>query len=263
MGERWGIGAQDVVFMPSPVTHITGAFWTFDMPWVQGCASVLLDVWSTAGALNAIRESHCTVSGGATPFLQQLLDANADSPGAMDTLRLFFCGGTTVSPDLIRRAQHTLPHCLFFRAYGSTEMPTTTLGISSREQNELGAITDGEVVPLTQSRIVDTTNGREVPDGQAGEILVRGPSSSSVICTQKTMTGSMTTRFFHMGDLGRPESSERSLKLQGGLRTLSSGWAKILVPRKSRTSFPCIPQSPTLPLSPCRTRRRVRLDVHL
>ena len=29
MGEAWAIGPDDTVFMPSPVTHITGAFWCF------------------------------------------------------------------------------------------------------------------------------------------------------------------------------------------------------------------------------------------
>src|ERR1700712_3332272 len=46
MAEAWEIGAEDIVFMPSPVTHITGALWCFDMPWVSGAASVLMDVWT-------------------------------------------------------------------------------------------------------------------------------------------------------------------------------------------------------------------------
>ena len=32
------VSEADRVFMPSPVTHITGAFWSFDMPWVSGAA---------------------------------------------------------------------------------------------------------------------------------------------------------------------------------------------------------------------------------
>ena len=40
----WSIGPSDVVFMPSPVTHITGAYWAVDIPWVCGTTSVLMDV---------------------------------------------------------------------------------------------------------------------------------------------------------------------------------------------------------------------------
>jgi acyl-coenzyme A synthetase/AMP-(fatty) acid ligase len=54
MGEAWNIGPQDVVFMPSPVAHITGAFWAFDMPWVRASTSVLLDVWTADKGLECI-----------------------------------------------------------------------------------------------------------------------------------------------------------------------------------------------------------------
>src|SRR4030095_1605042 len=33
MRDAWSIGPSDIVFMPSPVTHITGAFWDFNTPW--------------------------------------------------------------------------------------------------------------------------------------------------------------------------------------------------------------------------------------
>ena len=125
--------------MPSPVTHITGAFWAFDMPWVRGSTSVLIDVWTADDGIRCIEENGCTVSGGATPFLRQLLDTTHGRPDAIPSLRLFFCGGTTVSPDLIREAAAAFPRALFFRAYGSTEVPSITLGIRKREDAELGA----------------------------------------------------------------------------------------------------------------------------
>src|SRR5260370_19759353 len=92
MAEAWCIGAKDIVFMPSPVTHITGAFWVFDMPWERGCTSVLMDVWTPEDGLRTIEEQRCTVHGGATPFLQKLLDLAKDRPQALATLRLIFCG---------------------------------------------------------------------------------------------------------------------------------------------------------------------------
>ena len=79
---------------------------------------------------------------------------------------IFFCGGTTVSADLIREATASYPHCLCFRAYGSTEMPTTTLGIRDQVHADLGAETDGEVVPPTEVKIVDASSapGQACPE---------------------------------------------------------------------------------------------------
>ena len=230
MRDAWAIGPSDVVFMPSPVTHITGAYWAFDMPWVSGATSVLMDVWSADQGIDCIEKNRCTVTGGATPFLRQLLDTAARRPTAMGpavgvgsagplpvgslrtsksdrvlrSLRLFFCGGTTVSADLIREAAAAYPHCLFFRAYGSTEMPTTTLGIRDRAHADLGAETDGEVVPPTEVKIVDASSGATVGDGEEGEILVRGPEQFvGYLHPDDNVGGFDEDGYFRMGDLGR------------------------------------------------------------
>ncbi len=203
MGEAWGIGPDDVVFMPSPVSHITGAFWAFDMPWVRGSRSVLIDVWAAEDGIRCIEENHCTVSGGATPFLQQLLDKARDKPGMLPSLRLFFCGGTTVSPDLIRQASATFPNGLFFRAYGSTEMTCATLGISSRAEAQYGAETDGAIRYPTEVCIVDPVGDAPLPDGEEGEILARGPGLFVGYLHPADNAGNFEPDgFFRMGDLG-------------------------------------------------------------
>jgi acyl-CoA synthetase (AMP-forming)/AMP-acid ligase II len=204
MAETWSIGPSDLVFMPSPVTHITGAYWAFDMPWVAGATSVLMDVWSAEEGIDCIEKNRCTVTGGGTPFLRQLLDTAVRRPAAMASLRLFFCGGTTVSADLIREAAAKYPHCLFFRAYGSTEMPTTTLGIRDRAHADLGAETDGEVVPPTEVKIVDASSGADIADGEDGEILVRGPEQLVGYVHPEDNDGAFDEDgYFRMGDLGR------------------------------------------------------------
>ncbi|MBV1687305.1 AMP-binding protein [Novosphingobium sp. G106] len=204
MGEAWGIGPDDVVFMPSPVTHITGALWAFDMPWEFGNSSVLIDVWAANDGIECIERNGCTVSGGATPFLQQLLDVAGERPESLATLRLFFCGGTTVSPDLIRKASDTFPGCLFFRCYGSTECLTATLGIRSAAQAQLGAETDGEIVFPVEMRIHDATTDEPLPNGEEGEILARSPGLCVGYLHPEDNEGAfLDDGFFRMGDLGR------------------------------------------------------------
>jgi acyl-CoA synthetase (AMP-forming)/AMP-acid ligase II len=203
MGEAWAIGPDDTVFMPSPVTHITGAFWCFDMPWVRGCTSVLIDVWAADDGIRCISENRCTVSGGATPFLQQLLDIASGKPADVASLRLFFCGGTTVSPALIREASAAFPDTLIFRVYGSTEMSCATLGIQSRDQAEMGAETDGIILYPTELKLVDDNDG-PVADGEEGEILARGPGLFVGYLDPADNEGNFDTDgYFRMGDLGR------------------------------------------------------------
>lgn len=203
MIEAWHVGEDDVIFMPSPVTHITGAIWAFDIPWISGAPAVLLDVWSVGEGIDAIREHGCTISGGATPFLQQLLDATADDRGSLSSLKTFFCGGTSVSPDLIKQVSTEFPDCLFFRAYGSTEMMTVTLGISSREQAELGANTDGVVLPPIQVKLVDDEGHEIAEDGVEGEILALGPEQfAGYLNVEDNRDAFDEEGYFRMGDLG-------------------------------------------------------------
>jgi acyl-CoA synthetase (AMP-forming)/AMP-acid ligase II len=204
MVEAYGMSESDVVFMPSPVTHITGAIWAFDMPWLAGNVSVLMDVWSPSEGVDIIHRHGATVCGGATPFLQQLLDTSEDSPEKLASLRLFFCGGTTVSPELIYRAAQQFPDALFYRAYGSTEMLTATLGHTDRKDAKFGAETDGKIVYPVEMRIVDAVTGEPVEEGDEGEILMRGPGLFAGYISQEDNAGSfLDDGFFRMGDLGR------------------------------------------------------------
>ena len=203
MVKAWHVSEDDVIFMPSPVTHITGAIWAFDIPWISGAPAVLLDIWNVGEGIDAIREHGCTISGGATPFLQQLLAATAEDRSALSSLKTFFCGGTSVSPDLIKQVSKEFPNCLFFRAYGSTEMVTTTLGISCKEQADLGANTDGVVLPPTQVKLVDDEGHVIAADGVEGEILAFGPEQfAGYLNVADNREAFDEEGYFRMGDLG-------------------------------------------------------------
>lgn len=203
MAQAWYVGEQDVIFMPSPVTHITGAIWAFDIPWLSGAPAVLLDIWKVKDGINAIREHGCTISGGATPFLQQLLSDTVDDRAALRSLRTFFCGGTSVSPELIKQVSREFPDCLFFRAYGSTEMMTVTLGIMGRKQALLGAETDGIVLPPMAVKLIDDDQNKITQEGVEGEILAFGPEQFAGYLDPADNTDAYDEDgFFRMGDLG-------------------------------------------------------------
>jgi len=154
--------------------------------------------------IDAIREHGCTISGGATPFLQQLLAATENNRSALASLRMFFCGGTSVSPELILQVSREFPGCLFFRAYGSTEMMTVTLGINSRAQAKFGAETDGILLPPIEVKLVDDDGNEISEEGVEGEILAFGPEQfAGYLDTGDNASAFDENDFFRMGDLGR------------------------------------------------------------
>lgn len=172
MIEFFDLSDVDVVFMPSPVTHITGVLYGLQLPFMIGGSVVLLDVWEPGVGLELIERHGCTFTVAATPFLHGLAHHPTLTPEATRSLRTFACGGADVPPELVRRATDDLG-CVVSRVYGSTEFPTATSSNLS-DPPVKRAHSDGRAIGAAQVSVVDD-DGLPVPAGEAGHLLVRGP----------------------------------------------------------------------------------------
>lgn len=180
----------DRVFMPSPLTHITGLLYGVLMPLLMGGDAVLLDRWDPEVARDRIEATGSTVCVGATPFLSGL-DAAYTAAGTPSALRAFVCGGADVPPALIRRATESLD-AVVVRAYGLTEMPTVTCG-SPRDTLEHRASTDGR--PTGSSRV------RIRGGGDRGELEARGPELCLGYLSPAHTAEAFDDGWFRTGDL--------------------------------------------------------------
>lgn len=200
--EFWNVGEQDVVIMPSPVTHITGYSYALEYVFFAGIKVVLMDRWDAAQAVVLIQAEQASLTVGATPFLAELTAAVEKSGARLPSFRLFASGGAPVPPNLVLRASRAMPGCLVCRVYGSSESPTVTLGINDAADQDRAAITDGKVCN-NEVRIADPVTGESLPAGVEGEILVRGPEV--MLCYSReedTRDAFDADGFFRTGDLG-------------------------------------------------------------
>lgn len=198
----WGVTNDDVFFMPSPVTHITGYCYALEMVFFAGIKVVLMDRWEAGQAIALIQSEHASMTVGATPFLAELTAAVEASGASLPSFRLFATGGAPVPPELVLRASRALPGCLICRVYGSSESPTVTLGINEAADQERAAITDGKVFN-NEVRMVDAVTGAQVVAGAEGEILVRGPEVMLCYAREaETREAFDADGFFRTGDLG-------------------------------------------------------------
>lgn len=168
-----GLGADDVILMPSPLTHITGYLYGIQLPIVLGAPVVFMEMWNAAAAAELIDRHGVTFTIAATVFLQELTEFARANDRSLPSLRYFPCGGAPVPPEIIYNAHKVFDRCVCARCYGSTEAPTVTLGVNSRGQERLGATTEGLVVGH-EIKLVDE-QGAPVPVGVEGEIATRGP----------------------------------------------------------------------------------------
>ncbi|MGB0571867.1 MAG: AMP-binding protein [Alphaproteobacteria bacterium] len=196
-----GLGSDDVVLMPSPVTHITGYLYGIQMPFALNAPAVFMESWNAATAGDLIDWHGVTFTIAATVFLQELTDFAVSNSRSFPSLRYFPCGGAPVPPEIIYNAHAAFERCVCSRCYGSTEAPTITLGVNSRDEEALGAATEGHVVGH-EIRIVDPVTRQAVGPNVEGEVLSRGPEMCLGYADDEHNAEAFEADgFFHTGDL--------------------------------------------------------------
>jgi acyl-CoA synthetase (AMP-forming)/AMP-acid ligase II len=115
------------------------------------------------------------------------------------SLRLGITGGSVVPSTLIRRMRSDLGFVGVVNGYGLTECGGYGTMCRADDDDEVIANTSGKPFPETEVRIMDP-EGRFVPDGQPGEVVIRG-----YIVMQ--------------GYFNDPESTARTIDGEGWLRT--------------------------------------------
>lgn len=195
------LDAEDVILMPSPVSHITGYLYGIQMPFTLDAPAVFMETWDAAAAADLIDNHNVTFTIAATVFLQELTDFARKNGRDLPSLRYFPSGGAPVPPEVIYNAHKAFARCVCSRVYGSTEAPTVTLGVNSREEEKLGATTEGYIVGH-EVRIVDPATGADVPPGVEGEILSRGPEMClGYAADDHSAEAFEPDGYFHTGDL--------------------------------------------------------------
>lgn len=197
IGRHWQVEPGDVFLVPSPISHIGGSIYSFEGPLMLGSTAVLMERWEPHAALELARREGCTHICGATPFLEQLLEACRAAAENLPSLKVFICGGASVPPSLIRDAAAHFPNAAVTRVYGSTEVPVTTVGCPDRRDLDHAADTDGRP-GIATVRIA-------APDGNdEGEIRVLGPQMLvGYLHPEDEATAFDGEGFYRTGDLGR------------------------------------------------------------
>lgn len=197
--DNWAISAGDAFLVPSPIAHIGGSIYAFECPLLLGTTAVLMERWDPAAAVALMNAERCSHMAGATPFLQQLLAAAERAGTRLPDLKVFICGGASVSPTLIRRAAEYFTQAVVTRVYGCTEVPVATVGAPRPDEAEWAAATDGRP-GIAEIKL---TAHEAAPPGD-GEICVRGPQMLLGYRHPEDDAESFDAAgFFRTGDLGR------------------------------------------------------------
>lgn len=208
------LSSEDVVFMASPIGHITAVLLAAHVPLRYGMTAVWQDVWNPEAAVDLIAREGCTFTFSATPFLHGLVHARNANRAAFRTFRLFGCGGAPIPRELVRRAEDI--HGFQVAAcYGSSEalvVSATTPDVPP--ERRYGA--DGRILRDVETRLVDPDTGVPTPPGEAGELEVRTAALFAGYYRDPARTAAAVSpeRWYRTGDLCTVDG-ERYLNVVG------------------------------------------------
>jgi cyclohexanecarboxylate-CoA ligase len=193
--EHWFVEPGDRFLVPSPIAHIGGSIYAFECPLLLDTTAILMARWNADDAVRLMQAEHCTHIAGATRFLEQILATARRAETHLPDLKMFVCGGASVSPSLIRGAAGHFERAVVTRVYGSSEVPITTVG--SPCNAAMAADTDGRA-GSTEIRLVPND-----PCAGDGEIRARGPQMFVGYLRPEDNAESFDARgYFRTGDLG-------------------------------------------------------------
>ncbi|HYZ30739.1 MAG TPA: benzoate-CoA ligase family protein [Crenalkalicoccus sp.] len=177
-----GIRADDVVFSAAKLFFAYGLGNAMTFPMSVGAEAVLVPDRPVPDAvLAAAARWRPTIFGGVPTLYAALLAHPGLGPGmGSDRLRRCISAGEALPEQVGRRWEHKVG-CEILDGIGSTEMLHIFL---SNRPGQVRYGSSGTAVPGYELRIVDEAE-REVPEGEIGELLVRGPSAAEGYWNQR------------------------------------------------------------------------------
>jgi fatty-acyl-CoA synthase len=198
-------GDDEVNLCASPLFHIASIGAIAPMALIGG-TTVLLPSggFSSAGTLDMMEAERIT-SVFLVPAQWQLL-CDDPSLGARDlsALRTMSWGAAPATTTLLTRMAEAFPGVTNVAVFGQTEMSPVTCALAGEDAlRKIGSV--GRPVSIVAARIVDD-DMKDVPPGEVGEIVYRGPSVMSGYWQNPEATAeAFRGGWFHSGDLVRAD----------------------------------------------------------
>lgn len=164
---------DDAMLHAASLIHASGVF---VLPfWLRGGKTVIMSAFDPTEYLRLIAEEKITAVNLVPTMLQMLMGHPEFEKTDVSSLRQLIYGASPMPRPVIERAMELWGREKFWQYYGQTECPLaiTVLRPEDHEEGLLGSC--GKPSVDIDIRLVDE-DGKDVPTGEPGEILVRGPS---------------------------------------------------------------------------------------
>jgi len=196
----WGWRPDDVLLHVLPIFHVHGLFVALHGALHAGATTLLMREFNARKTLQMLADGQCTVFMAVPTIHQRLLDVPDANQFDLSHVRLITSGSDRLPDEAFTGFQQTFGYTLLER-YGMTE---TGMNCSNPLNGERRIGSVGLPLPGVEVRIVNPEDNQSLPDGEIGEVQLRGPNIFKGYWKQphKTAESFSADGWFRTGDLG-------------------------------------------------------------
>jgi acyl-CoA synthetase (AMP-forming)/AMP-acid ligase II len=213
------LAAGDVYLMVNPYFHMFGLKAGILASVAAGATMLPEPVFDADRVLARVAEERVTVLPGPPTLYQSILDHPSRAEHDLSSLRVAVTGAADIPVALIRRVFDELPFSIVVTGYGLTEAGTAT-ATEEGDDAEAVATTVGRPRPGFEVSIAGP-DGAPADVGEAGEVLVRGPSVMAGYLDDPAETAKVLSPdgWLRTGDLGTLDEAGR-LRIVGRVKDM-------------------------------------------
>ncbi len=207
--EWMGFGPDDRLLTVMPLFHMNAVAVTTMTPLFAGASTVVAPKFSASKFWGWIEKYQITSFGSVATMLSMLLTSRESRVGSLEsnqlqtpdsglqTLRFAMCGSAPVPAEVLKQFEEAFG-CLVIEGYGLSESTCRSTFNPPNQNRRPGSC--GQAIG-NEMRVVDEADN-DVPDGELGEIVLRGPN----ICKEYFKNPDATEKafangWFHTGDI--------------------------------------------------------------
>jgi long-chain acyl-CoA synthetase len=198
------LGPDDLIFGGLPLFHAFGQTCTLNAAIMTGASLTVLPRFDAAKALRILADERVTIFAGVPTMFSALLHVPDRSDYDVSALRLCISGGAAMPVEVLRQFEDQFD-CIVLEGYGLSETsPVASFNHPDRERKP-GSI--GTPIRGVEMRVVDAA-GAEVPQGEVGEIAIRGHNIMKGYLNKPDATAEAVSAdgWFRTGDIGRVDA---------------------------------------------------------
>jgi acyl-CoA synthetase (AMP-forming)/AMP-acid ligase II len=198
---EFGFTSDDIGLACGPLYHVGALDLTTTTLVAAGATTIVHRVFDAAAVVDELERSRVTTVWLAPAMVNAIMALPGVEQRDLSSVRVVINGGEKMPIPLIERIQRTFPSAWFADAYGLTE---TVSGDTFLDRDslvtKLGSV--GRECVYLELDIWDR-EGRSVPAGDRGEIVLRGPKVCKGYWRDPDATATaFAGGWFHTGDIG-------------------------------------------------------------